>query len=127
MINQGRLHKILDTPMAGLNSITPPPDFGPNLTLAAYVAKINALTALLDNYNQAVAALDDLQNQLNDTETDLRVFNKRMLAAAEAHYGPDSSQYEQAGGTRQSDPQTPDPQSAGKGRELIRLSNQRRS
>lgn len=30
-----------------------------------------------------------------------------MLSAAKAHYGPDSSQYEQAGGTRQSDRKRP--------------------
>jgi len=37
----------------------------------------------------------------------LRETNKRMLAAAEAHYGPDSNQYEQAGGTRLRDRKRP--------------------
>jgi hypothetical protein len=49
-----------------------------------------------------LASLDDLQNQVDAEEASLRELNRRMLAAAEAHYGPDSSQYEQAGGTRQS-------------------------
>jgi hypothetical protein len=89
--------------LAGLNSINPPPDFGTNLSLAAYTAQINDFSRQLDNYNQMVATLDDMQNQLNASEFVLRETNKRMLSAAEAHYGPNSSQYEQAGGTRQSD------------------------
>jgi len=43
-----------------------------------------------------IAALDELQNQVDAAEASLRDLNKRMLAAAEAHYGPDSNQYEQA-------------------------------
>lgn len=93
--------------LAGLNSITPPPDFGSNLTLAAYTTQISDFSKTLNDYNQMVAALDDLQNQVDAAETRLRETNKRMLAAAEAHYGPDSSQYEQAGGTRQSDRKRP--------------------
>ena len=93
--------------MAGLNSITPPPDFGSNLTLASYTAQINAFSTRLDNYNQMLASLDDLQNQVDAEEASLRETNKRMLSAAEAHYGPDSSQYEQAGGTRLSDRKRP--------------------
>ena len=89
--------------LAGLNSITPPPDFGSNLTLAAYTTQISEFSTKLNNYNQMVSALDDLQNQLDAAEASLRETTKRMLSAVEAHYGPDSSQYEQAGGTRQSD------------------------
>nr|AUN36897.1 hypothetical protein [uncultured bacterium] len=37
----------------------------------------------------------------------MRETSKRMLSAAEAHYGPDSSQYEQAGGTRQTERKRP--------------------
>lgn len=93
--------------LAGLNSITPAPDFGSGLTLPAYTTQINEFSTKLDHYNQMVATLDDLQNQLDDDEADLRDTTKRMLAAAEAHYGPDSSQYEQAGGTRLSDRKRP--------------------
>lgn len=93
--------------LAGLNSITPPPDFGSNLTLATYMTQINAFSTRLDNYNQMLSALDDLQNQVDAEEANLRELSKRMLAATEAHYGPDSSQYEQAGGTRLSDRKRP--------------------
>jgi hypothetical protein len=110
MARQRRTSQALETAhqrLAGLNSITPPPDFGSSLTLAAYTAQINAFNTRLDAYNQMIAALDDLQNQVDADEASLRETNKRMLAAAEAHYGPDSSQYEQAGGTRQSERKRP--------------------
>jgi hypothetical protein len=93
--------------LAGLNSITPPPDFGLNLKLADYVAQIGDFSTLLDNYNQMVSALDELQNQVDAKEANLRETNKRMLSAAEAYYGPDSNQYEQAGGTRLRDRKRP--------------------
>lgn len=89
--------------LAGLKSIMPAPDFGPGLTIAGYEADINSFNTTLNNYNEQVAALDDLQNQLQAEELALRDKNKRVLSAVEAQYGPDSSQYEQAGGTRQSE------------------------
>jgi hypothetical protein len=89
--------------LAGLSSINPPPDFGAGLTLVAYNTHINNFTPKLDNYNKMVATLDDLQNEVDALEDALSEFNRRMLAAAEAHYGPDSSQYEQAGGKRVSE------------------------
>lgn len=93
--------------LAGLNAITPAPDFGTSLTLAAYTTQITAFSAKLDNYNQTIATLDDLQNQLDEDESSLQETNRRMLAAVQAHYGPDSSQYEQAGGTRVRDRKRP--------------------
>jgi len=44
-----------------------------------------------------------LQNDIDADEKNLRVKNTRMLSATEAQYGPDSSQYEQAVGTRTSE------------------------
>jgi hypothetical protein len=93
--------------MAGLSSITPAADFGTGLTVAAYSAQVNAFSTKLDTYNQMVTAVDELQNQIDADEAALREMNARMLAAAEAHYGPDSNQYEQAGGTRRRDRKTP--------------------
>lgn len=89
--------------LSGLKSITPAPDFGPNLKLDDYEQDINSLSARLDGYNEAVATLDKLKNELEAEEAKLRDKNKRMLSATEAHYGPDSSAYEQAGGTRDSE------------------------
>lgn len=93
--------------LAGLKSISPAPDFGSSLSLPAYSTEIDAFSAKLDSYNQMVSTLDDLQNQLDTAEGKLHETNRRMLSAAEAHYGPDSSEYEQAGGTRTSDRKRP--------------------
>ena len=93
--------------MAGLNSIAPAPEFGPGVSLAAYATQISDFSSKLDSYNQMVAAVDELQNQVDAAEISLREANKRMLSAVEAHYGPDSNQYEQAGGKRARDRKRP--------------------
>ena len=106
MARTKRTSSILETArqrLAGLKSITPIPDFGTALTLVSYEADITALSGKLDSYNEKLSALDSLQNELDSAETSLREKNTRILSAAEAHYGPDSSEYEQAGGTRRSD------------------------
>src|SRR2546429_8937881 len=89
--------------MAGLKSIIPAPDFGPNLKLADYETQINDFSNKLDKYNQLNSTLDDLQNQIDDDEIKLRESNRRMLSATEGQYGPDSSAVEQVGGTRDSE------------------------
>lgn len=95
--------------LAGLKSINPLPDFGPNLKLNDYEQAINALGTKIETYNGLLASLDDLQNQIQADEKMLRTTNARMLSASEAHYGPDSSQYELTGGTRQSERKRPTP------------------
>lgn len=89
--------------LAGLKSITPRPNFGPALDLEQYELEVNAYSANLDKYNETLSVLDGLQNDLAASEAQLREKNRRMLAAAEAHYGPDSNEYETVGGTRTSD------------------------
>ena len=83
--------------LAGLNSITPSPDFGSTLTIPAYTSQISDFGAKLDHYNQMIATLDDLQLQLERAEASLRETNKRMLTATQAQYGTNSSQYQQVG------------------------------
>lgn len=106
MARTKRTSAVLETArqrLAGLKSITPAPNFGTALTLPGYEADITALSERLDSYNEQLSALDSLQNGLDSAETALREKNTRLLSAAEAHYGPDSSEYEQAGGTRRSE------------------------
>ena len=86
--------------LAGLKSIQPAPDFGPNLSVADYEKKITALGDELDGYNADLAALDERQNKLDAQEDALNDLNKRMLSATGAQYGSDSSEYEMVGGTR---------------------------
>ena len=101
--------------LAGLKAITPTPDLGPNLKLSDYEQEISDFSAKIDNYNGMLSTLDSLQNEIDADERSLRTRNARMLSAAEAHYGPDSSQYEQAGGTRQSERKRSPKQAPSKG------------
>ncbi|HEV7743788.1 MAG TPA: hypothetical protein VGO56_02225 [Pyrinomonadaceae bacterium] len=106
MARTKRTSAVLETArqrFAGLKSINPAPNFGTTLTLAGYEADITTLSDQLDIYNVQLSALDALQNGIDSTETALREKNTRILSAAEAHYGPDSTEYEQAGGTRRSE------------------------
>lgn len=93
--------------LAGLKSANPAPAFGPGLTVANYETEIQTFVTTLNGYNQKLAELDDAQNAVQASEAALREKNRRMLAGAESQYGPDSSQFEQAGGTRQSERKKP--------------------
>jgi hypothetical protein len=89
--------------LAGLKSITPRPNFGSALDLDQYEQEITSYGTKLDQYNETLSLLDRLQNDLVAGETQLREKNRRMLSATEAHYGPNSNEYEAAGGTRTAD------------------------
>ena len=93
--------------MVGLSSITPVPDLGTGVSFAAYAAKISDFATKLDSYNQLVSTADELQNQIDADEENLNELNNRMLSAVKAHFGPDSNQYEQAGGKRTRDRKRP--------------------
>ncbi len=93
--------------LAGLKSFKNPPEFGPNLTVAAYEAKSKSVSDSLDAYNSALAVADQLQNEFQAQEAELNEMNRRYLSAGEAHYGPDSSEYEMLGGTRKSERKRP--------------------
>ncbi|HWS98979.1 MAG TPA: hypothetical protein VN256_01825 [Pyrinomonadaceae bacterium] len=93
--------------LTGIKAITPPPNFGPSLQTADYEQEINAFSAKIERYNGMLSALDSLQNEIDADERDLRAKTARMLSAAEAQYGPDSSEYEQLGGKRLSERKRP--------------------
>jgi hypothetical protein len=112
MARTERTSTVLETArqrLAGLKSITPAPDFGAALSLAGYETDFTSLSSKLDAYNEELSRLDQLQNEVETIELALREKNVRLLSAAEAHYGPDSSEYEQVGGTRRSDRKRPGP------------------
>jgi hypothetical protein len=70
--------------------------------VADYEQEINDFSAKIDKYNGMLSTLDDLQNEIETDEGNLRSKSARMLSATEAQYGPDS-EYEQVGGTRRSE------------------------
>lgn len=110
MARPKRSSKILETArqrLAGLKKITPAPDFGKSLKQSDYEAEIAGYSDDQDSYNGDVAALDDKQNRLNTREQGLDDWNGRILSAVRAQYGPDSSEYEQVGGTRRSERKKP--------------------
>jgi hypothetical protein len=93
--------------LAGLKSITPLPDYGPNLKPTDYEGKINAATVKLDAHNKLLSDVEQSQNEWDAIDKELGEWNVRVLAATKAHYGSDSSEYEQVGGTRKSDRKRP--------------------
>ena len=106
MARARRTSAILETArqrLNGLKSITPKPNLGPNLTPDSFEESVTGFIARLDTYNQHVAGLDQDQNELEAAEVGLREQNRRILSAVEAQFGPDSSEYEKVGGTRQSE------------------------
>ena len=110
MARQKRKSPILQTArerLAGFKQFRTPPNFGPALSVEAYEAEINGYATDEDSYNQDLAALDDKQNRLDAREKGLSDLNLRMLAAVKAQHGPDSSEFELAGGTRRSDRKKP--------------------
>lgn len=88
---------------ASLEAIDPALDLGNGLSLAALRTDIQAAQAVLDSYNNRLAELDGIVNTLKDKEKGLELLISRLLAGIAAVYGRDSTEYEQAGGTRTSE------------------------
>lgn len=78
-------------------------DLGNGLTLAKFEQLIADGRAKLDKYNQTLALADSQANDVDAAETEARNYSARMLSAVGAVYGTNSSEYEQAGGTRDSE------------------------
>jgi len=88
---------------AAIESIGPSLDLGNGLTVENYRAAIDNLQTMLDNYNTRLSELDGMLNTLKASEKELSSLSTRMLAGVAAAYGKESSEYEQAGGTRTSE------------------------
>ncbi len=88
---------------ASLKSIDAALDLGNGLTLASYNAAIAATEGQLDTYNTNLSDLDEQLNGLEAGEKTLADLSERMLSGVGSKFGKDSSQYEQAGGTRKSE------------------------
>ncbi len=93
--------------LAGLKNITPAPNLGPNLTVAAYEGVANDTAAIEESHSQLAAQMDDSSNRFDAQEATMADWNRRILSAVEAQYGPDSSEYEMCGGTRKSERKNP--------------------
>ena len=95
----------------GLQSIDPKLSNG-GFTVSGYQKRIQELRAEISKYNTALSNLDDLTNRVQDKEQELAEYSTRMLLAVASAYGPDSSEYEKAGGKRKRDRKRPTPRLA---------------
>lgn len=73
------------------------------ITLEDLQAKITAVRQKRDQIEDLRSQLVALSNDLNDQLAELAKIKTRALSGLRASYGPDSTQYEQGGGTRSSE------------------------
>jgi hypothetical protein len=105
-----RSSKVLETVQtraSNLASIDPNLNLGGDLTLTNFKARIDNLRNKLDAYNQTLALADQQGNEVAAAEKECTEYNRRMLSGIEAQHGPDSNEYEMAGGTRTSERKRP--------------------
>ena len=110
MARQRRNSTILETArqkLAGLKQISPQPALPADLTVEAFEAEINGYSDDQDQYNGALAALDEQSNELDKREQRLADLNQRITSAVKGVYGPDSNEFEEVGGVRRSDRKKP--------------------
>jgi len=81
--------------------------------VAGFEAVINDTAAIETAHNELAAQMDDSSNRFDAQEELTADWNRRILAAVEAQYGPDSSEYEMVGGTRIRDRKKPSKKSGG--------------
>ncbi|HKC62995.1 MAG TPA: hypothetical protein VKB86_05130 [Pyrinomonadaceae bacterium] len=101
-----RKSKILDDAEMranNLEAIDPNLDLGGGLTLAKFKQAIADGRAKLNTYNQTLSLADQQGNDVGAAEKVVGDYSKRMLAGIGATRGTDSSEYEMAGGTRDSE------------------------
>jgi hypothetical protein len=101
-----RNSKILDSAELranNLEAIDPKLDLGNDLTLANFKQVIADGRAKLNAYNQTLALADQQGNDVKAAERAANDYSKRMLRGIGAARGTNSSEYEMAGGTRDSE------------------------
>ena len=91
----------------GLAAIDPKLNLGETVSVAEGQALVKGAAQTLSDYNQALRTADDLLNKLNEQEKALSAWSAKALNGVKFKYGPDSSQYEMAGGIRQSERKKP--------------------
>lgn len=77
------------------------------VTLAILQSKIAALRQKRDQLETLRTQQTALKNELNELVAEMANINTRALSGYRAVYGPDSTQYEQARGTRSSERKRP--------------------
>jgi hypothetical protein len=91
----------------GLSSIDPALDLGEGISVKAGTTLLTDSNKALSTYNKALKAADDALNELVRHEKLASEWSARALNGVKFKFGPDSSQYEQAGGVRSSERKKP--------------------
>jgi hypothetical protein len=92
-----------NTRLSSLKAIDENLDLGNGFTVTEYESRITATKKKLDDHNGRLSSLDGDLNKLQASETELNDYSDRILAAVGVKFGRDSSEYEEAGGTRKSE------------------------
>ena len=88
---------------AGLKAIDSNMDFGDNCNLQNLTQSIDELRTMLDTYNIALAMIDSSKTKIDEMEKTLSNLTDKMVRGVAFKYGKNSSEYEMAGGIRDSE------------------------
>ncbi|HEX7313435.1 MAG TPA: hypothetical protein VF297_05915 [Pyrinomonadaceae bacterium] len=110
--------KSLDEVLADAEKLDRVWDANPSLTLGdltreKFKAELNALRESRAQLEEARRQVTNLSNTTNERAVVLVSYNTRVLSGIRAVFGPDSTQYEEGGGTRSSERKTPKPKKGG--------------
>ena len=89
--------------ITGLSSISPAPKLSEGLSIDDGNKLLADHATATEAYNAILLQADAALNALKAHERKMTDWNKRTLAGVGSAYGDDSTQYEQAGGTRRSE------------------------
>ena len=99
-----------DSKLDGMRAIDPNFDLNDGVSVANLTLKRAAIGAALSAYNAKLAEADALANAVAAAEREYNItLGGRILTKVAAKYGKDSSEYEQVGGTRESEKQKRSP------------------
>jgi DNA-binding ferritin-like protein len=90
--------------LTGLKAIDPTAqlELGNGYSIPNYIEAIATVQKQVDAYNEGVKKLNGLKNATDAAEKKLDKYTSGMLTAVGQKYNKDSTEYEQAGGTRES-------------------------
>jgi len=106
MPRQKRTSRILEKAelrSSGLKAIDSNMDFGDNCDLQNLTKSIEQLRTMLDAYNIALAMVDSSKLEIDEMEKTLSNLTDKMVRGVAFKYGKNSSEYEMAGGIRDSE------------------------
>ena len=88
---------------AGLKAIDSNMSFGDDCDLQKLNQAIEQLRTMLDAYNTALTVIDSSKTKIDAMEKTLSNLTDKMVRGVAFKYGKDSSEYEMAGGVRDSE------------------------